>query len=173
MFFDDQGRIYHGERLGRRLPSTDVHGDLAIVEVPKPPIVQPLEMQLIRPDRLAPGTEVWSIGRGSEWLVQVRAGAYLQPDPSTSTLLFEDLRTPRGSSGGPVVGVNGLIGMIITTSDAMGITRAFRADRIRETLMAWQIPVNFLRADTYSVSPAPRAASSPARRQKEWQQRSG
>jgi hypothetical protein len=113
IFYADQAHPQAATVLDLRLPPT--YGDLAVLEVKKPGfrMSQP-PVASLPPTQ---GERAWRIGKQHGWTPGNVPGAFTGTE-RTIWLGFDNLDTPRGSSGGPIVVEQGLVGMV--TDDQSG-----------------------------------------------------
>lgn len=137
-----------GSVLPHRWPSIDHGGDVAVVEVGLPSGgSQPRVVRVVDGQQLIRGAAAWQIGRGEQAVVPLVAGLFLRIDPALPNLYeLENIFAPPGTSGAPVFGELGFVGMILLRDHGTGVTRVFRSDRILEVLRFWEVPTNFLLA---------------------------
>ncbi|HEV2986794.1 MAG TPA: serine protease, partial [Candidatus Angelobacter sp.] len=125
-FYGDQGNSYSAQVLATHMPTPH---DLAVLTVPSPPGFQWIR-KCLATAKLTRGTSVWSIARGEEWMVQGRPGAVASDRPSADQIIqLDEMKVMRGSSGGPAVSNDGIIGMILT--DSADNTKALTIDFIK------------------------------------------
>ncbi len=162
IFFAEQGRRYPARRLEElRIPPAQ--GDLAVIEVARPPAFRPARITIIDPGDVADAAPIWNIGRTERWLVPTSPGGFQGIDVQTNHLMVEDLPTPPGSSGGAVLTERALLGMTLRDSGAQRITYVFRGDRLVEVFQRWQLPVNLVqRSAAAAATPAPAPAPTPS-----------
>ncbi|MFZ7124808.1 MAG: S1 family peptidase [Desulfobacterales bacterium] len=139
-FFDDPGRSHQGELLDTYLPPPQ---DLGVVRIRKPDGVSwepkaaaavEKELEGIR------GTEVWFVGRAGDWYVPTLPGRVNSDRPDLNSILSIDINTVMpGTSGAPLIGSSGIIGMIIQ-DEAGGVARAVSIQAIRRAVEAWRFP---------------------------------
>jgi Trypsin-like peptidase domain len=116
-FFERQGVEVVGKLQNVNLPST--RGDLTVILAPKPSkfsfssVAQSLT-PVTPTDR---GLEVWPIGRANAWNVPVTPGRVSRVNPVDGHIIVEGLDVRRGSSGGPLVSKDGIVGMIVADGD--------------------------------------------------------
>ncbi|MEH2546044.1 hypothetical protein V1283_002689 [Bradyrhizobium sp. AZCC 2262] len=105
--FVDRGHPVTPKVLEQRIPPEE--GDLAVLEVQHP------DFSMIKfPVAKIPiprATKAWRIGRDRSWVPDPQTGTYFGR-ARTIWLRFADLDTPPGSSGGPVLSDQGLVGMV-------------------------------------------------------------
>jgi hypothetical protein len=113
IFYADQAHPQAATVLDLRLPPA--YGDLAVLEVKKPGfrMAQPPVASL----PLTQGERAWRVGKQRGWTPGNVPGAFSGTE-RTIWLGFDNLDTPRGSSGGPIVVERGLVGMV--TDDQSG-----------------------------------------------------
>ncbi len=113
VFFADQAHPQIATVLDLRMPPA--YGDLAVLEVRKPGfrMAQPP----IAPLPLTFGERAWRVGKQRGWTPGNLPGVFTGTE-RTIWLGFDNLDTPRGSSGGPIVVAQGLVGMV--TDDQSG-----------------------------------------------------
>lgn len=106
------------------------YGDLAVLHFAAPnwPALPALPVAKLP---IARGTKAWRIGKEEGWVPTNRPGVYVGRQ-KTIWLGFDNLDTPRGSSGGPIVTNEGLIGMV--TNDQSGRGYVLPVDQIIDFL---------------------------------------
>jgi hypothetical protein len=109
-FFLNQGSQVEGRLEGVGLPKG--RGDLAVILVPNPGLA-PLVTEAI--DLIPPvrGDRVWVVGRAGGWNIPASPGVVAESDPFSQRIRVENLGARVGSSGGPLVSGNGIVGMIV------------------------------------------------------------
>ena len=158
-FFQDQGNEYQGALLTTHLMQSA--GDVAVIRVQAP---SGLSWQTAARSGVAAerGDDVRFIGVQGQWLVPFKPGAVNSVDPS-GTIRFEGLAIRTGTSGAPLVGDKGILGMIIVDNDVYGlatpidiIERAFREWSYPWDLVTWVPPPAQVQAPRpTAVAPAP------------------
>jgi hypothetical protein len=112
-FFENQGSQIKGKLETVRLPKE--RGDLAVILVPKPGFVS-FVTEAIDTTPVSRGLPVWLIGRAGEWNIPAAPGVVAKID-WYNQIQVEGLAARVGSSGGPLVSSNGIIGMIVRDND--------------------------------------------------------
>ena len=107
VFYSDQGHPQPATVLDLRLPPAD--GDLAVLEVKKPGFRMAQSPVAALP--LTQGERAWRVGKQRGWTPGNVPGVFTGTE-RTIWLAFDNLDTPRGSSGGPIVVEQGLVGMV-------------------------------------------------------------
>ena len=153
-FFQDQGKPYQGDLL------LDTHlvqaeGDLAVIRVPPPPGFswQTAARSSVAAER---SDDIRFIGMDMQWLVPVRPGAVNTVEPNHA-IRFEGLTIRPGTSGAPLIGDKGIVGMIIS-DDVFG-GRATPIDLIERAVRGWNYPWQLT---TWSPPPPAVPVSPPA-----------
>jgi hypothetical protein len=113
-FFENQGSQIRGKLETVRLPKDS--GDLAVILVKNPGFVS-LVTDAIDARPAARGLQVWLIGRAGDWNIPTSPGVVAQIDTFTQRLQVEGLAARVGSSGGPLISSNGIVGMIVMDND--------------------------------------------------------
>jgi len=113
IFYADQAHCQAATVLDLRLPPA--YGDLAVLEVRNPGFRMTQTPVASLP--LTQGERAWRIGKQRGWTPGNLPGAFTGTE-RTIWLGFDNLDTPRGSSGGPIVVEQGLVGMV--TDDQSG-----------------------------------------------------
>lgn len=157
VFFDNQGSEVAGTLQTVSLPRD--HGDLAVI-LAKPPPSLKIITEALSPVPAARGQPVWLIGRGGAWNVPVVPGIISQVDAFDGHIEVEGLGARVGSSGGPLIAKDGIIGMIVADSDLA--TKAIPIGPIErmvggEWRYAWQLGLS--RHDPVNV-PGPYAGQA-------------
>jgi hypothetical protein len=145
IFYQDQGKEYEGDVLTTHLVKAE--GDVAVVRVKPPPGFswQAAARSGVTAER---GDDVRFIGVEGQWLVPVKPGAVNTVDPNHA-IRFEGLPIRTGTSGAPLVGNKGIVGMI-TTDDVFGF--ATPIDVIERAIRGWNYPWQLT---TWSPPPPP------------------
>jgi Trypsin-like peptidase domain len=113
-FFENQGSQIRGKLETVRLPKDS--GDLAVILVKNPGFVS-LVSEAIDARPATRGLRVWLIGRAGDWNIPASPGVVAQIDSFTQRLEVEGLAARVGSSGGPLVSAEGIVGMIVMDND--------------------------------------------------------
>ena len=116
VFFVDQGKEYQGALLDTYLGETE--GDLAIIRIP-PPLGFSWKTAALSSVTVERGDDVRFVGLAGRWDVPVRAGGVSGTEPN-GDIRFENLTIRDGTSGGPLIGNKGFVGMIVQHSDVYG-----------------------------------------------------
>lgn len=118
-FYEDQGSEVIGTlQLGTLAPKS--RGDVAVILAPWPDrmaFVSAAQADTVP----ARGDDVWVIGRGRKWNVPVNPGRISDQDPVDRHLEVEGLSVTGGSSGGPLISKEGIVGMV-TKDDPSSFT---------------------------------------------------
>jgi hypothetical protein len=133
-FFDRRGKMYRAELLGTH----DAARDLAVLTVPPPAGVTWTKKCMAGPEKQKRGVSVWSIGLVQDWKIPVEPGHVASETSIDGMLDLEGTVVQPGSSGGPVVSDDGIIGMI--EQDSVGNTRALSIDFIKRDFQGWKHP---------------------------------
>ncbi len=146
-FHSDQGHPRAATLLDLRLPPEQ--GDLAVLELPVPPHYLPEWPPTASTSDLLPGTRAWRIGKQQRWVPAATPGVFVGLQ-GTIWLGFDDLDTPPGSSGGPVVTEQEIAGMVITGDVPSGPpSSVLPIETIAIKLKLWQLPWNLSHAATF------------------------
>ena len=113
-FFENQGSQIRGKLETVELPRD--RGDLAVILVQKPGFVT-FVTEAIDATPAARGLPVWLVGRAGDWNIPITPGAVAQIDSFTNEIQVEGLAAQVGSSGGPLISSNGIVGMIVRDND--------------------------------------------------------
>lgn len=133
VFYSDQGKPYSAEVLGTH------EGDLAVLRVAAPPVLQWARSCVAGSDKQNRGTSVWFVGKGDKWSVPVNPGAISSERPDTKSLLeIDGLSVSPGTSGAPLIASTGIVGMI--QNDSAYDTRALTIDFIQRAIQQWNYP---------------------------------
>lgn len=135
--FTNRGHPLSAQLLEPRMPPQ--YGDMAVLEVHLPNIPAFPRVAVARLP-IPEGTEAWRIGKQEGWTPSNRPGVFVGRQ-RTIWLGFDNLDTPRGSSGGPILTNDGLIGMV--TDDQSGRGYVLPIDTITEFLAVQGLPSNF------------------------------
>ena len=112
------------------------------------------------------GDTVWPIGRGGTWSVPVNPGRISSQDPVDRHLEVEGLSVTVGSSGGPLVSKEGIVGMIVEDNPSLISVRATAIEVIEsfvhdEWNFDWSIvKVNADRTSATPIAPHMRSEAS-------------
>ena len=159
-FAADPARAFSANLLPVRLPLAG--GDLAALEISVPPSFPAPTMPIEPSYELEVGTSTaWRIGKMGRFVPPLlpgqfvgRRGAYL--------LEFDDLDTPEGSSGGPIVSARGLVGMVISTAGFGSVSQVLPSDTIGGKFREWHLPWSFRSAPAAAAPEAAPRPSTPA-----------
>src|SRR5262249_32286410 len=113
-FFENQGSRIKGKLQTVRWPKES--GDLAVILVQKPGFVS-FVTEAIDPKPAARGLPVWLVGRAGEWDIPVSPGVVASVNLYSNQIKVERLDARVGSSGGPLISPNGIVGMIVRDSN--------------------------------------------------------
>jgi hypothetical protein len=102
--------------------------------------------------RISEGTEAWRIGKEQGWTPSNRPGVFVGRR-KTIWLGFDNLDAPRGSSGGPILTNDGLIGMV--TDDQSGLGYVLPVDTIKEFLTSQGVHWGLTDNVTPPIPPTP------------------
>jgi len=146
VFYTDQAHPQTATVLDLRLPPA--YGDLATLEVRKPGFR--MAQLPVAPLPLTQGERAWRVGKQRGWTPGNVPGGFTGTE-RTIWLGFDNLDTPRGSSGGPIVAEQGLVGMV--TDDQSG----------RALVLPLNIIANFFREKglPWGLNGSPQVSSSP------------
>jgi hypothetical protein len=150
--FINRGHPLSAQLLEPRIPPQ--YGDMAVLEVHLPNIPAFPRVPVARLP-IREGTEAWRIGKQEGWTPSNRPGVFVGRQ-RTIWLGFDNLDTPRGSSGGPILTDDGLIGMV--TDDQSGRGYVLPIDTITEFLAAQGLPWDLANS---GEAPRPPDASRP------------
>jgi uncharacterized protein YecT (DUF1311 family) len=109
-FFRTQGSQVQGKLETVRLPHGS--GDLTVILVPRPAYATAVKAA-IDPKPVIRGTNVWLVGRVGNWNIPASPGIVAQTNPFTGKIQVEGLAARAGSSGGPLISNDGIVGMIV------------------------------------------------------------
>jgi hypothetical protein len=146
-FYDRIGKLYDAELLGTH----DTARDLAVLTVSAPLGVEWAKECLAGAERQKRGTPVWFVGRDREWKPSVSPGRLLAGPSLDGLLEIDGMSVKPGSSGGPAISDNGIIGMIET--DSAENTRILSVDFIKKALEEWHHPWDLLVHDSPPTVP--------------------
>jgi peptidoglycan hydrolase-like protein with peptidoglycan-binding domain len=153
-FYREQGREYEATLLQLRIPQNQ--GDLAVLEVPQPSDFLPNWPKMVPLFSVKPSTRAWRIGKQARWIPAISPGIYVGPQ-NGAWMGFENLDTPRGSSGGPIVTEQGVVGMVVADGGDAGVpSYVLPIETIGAHAVNWQLPWNLASPD----SPGPSATAS-------------
>ena len=157
IFRGDQGHRYDAELLDLQL--LPERGDLAVLQLPKPPSFRAAWPSVADADALVPGVRAWRIGKVERWIPATVPGEFV--GRSALWLAFDNLDTPRGSSGGPVVTQDGIVGMVVAEGGMTGVpSDVLPIGTIEGVLREWQLPWN-LRSDHKAPVAEPPSVAAP------------
>jgi Trypsin-like peptidase domain/PAN domain len=132
IFYEDQGNEYQGAVLNTHLIKSE--GDVAVIRVPSRFSWQAAARSGVAAER---GDNVRFIGVQGQWIVPARPGAINGIEPN-GTIRFEGMAIRTGTSGAPLVGDKGILGMIIKDDDIYGL--ATPIDVIERAFRQWSYP---------------------------------
>jgi len=141
-FYDHQGTPFDATIVGTH----DVAHDLAVLAVVPPQGFEWKKHCLGKPTEQKLGTEVWYVGKTGNWNVPVSPGHIANEEIIDGVLNVETLAILPGSSGGPLVGPSGIVGLILT--DDAANTRALSINYVRTIFKNWNHPWEIDSADT-------------------------
>jgi Trypsin-like peptidase domain len=135
-FYSDRGHPVTAHLLELRMPAP--YGDFALLEVTKPGF-RVASFQ-IAPLPLAQGTRAWRIGKQRGWTPGNLPGVFIGTE-RTIWLSFDNLDTPRGSSGGPIFVEQGLVGMVTDDQSGRALVLPINiiANFIKEQGQPWKL----------------------------------
>jgi hypothetical protein len=150
-----------------RLPRD--RGDLAVILVQKPGFVS-FVTEATDAAPAARGLPVWLVGRAGDWNIPASPGIVAQIDSFTNQIQVEGLAARVGSSGGPLISSNGIVGMIVRDNDLY--TEATPLEPIQMQVRekwhyAWQLIAGPIpkptppRIESPAVSPPPGPGATP------------
>ncbi len=158
IFYYDQGKEYQGDVLDTHLLKSA--GDVAVVRIQPPPGFSWRRDALANAPAVR-GDDVWFAGLQGAWYVPVRPGAISSIEPG-GEIRFEGLAIRPGTSGAPLIGKSGILGMIVKDDDVFGtatsvdvIARAFR-----DWVYPWQL-ISYSDRPT-ALAPPPQRPPSPS-----------
>jgi hypothetical protein len=109
-FYESQGFEVRGALQSVRMPKD--HGDLAVILVPRQDFVR-YDIAALSEHAPARGMPVWLVGRGGAWNIPTAPGIVAGYDPFGLRIKIENLPAGPGSSGGPLISADGIVGMIV------------------------------------------------------------
>jgi hypothetical protein len=154
-FFRTQGSQVQGKLETVRMPRGG--GDLAVILVPRPGYAAAMKAA-IDPKPVARGTKVWLVGRVGNWSIPASPGTVAQTNPFTGKIQVEGLAARAGSSGGPLISNDGIVGMIV--DDGELYTEATPITIIEKQVRDWGYEWD-LTATSAPVAIAPPSGSAP------------
>jgi hypothetical protein len=151
-FFQDQGSPVHGQLLTTNLSRAE--GDLAMIKVTGPAgltfsLGPQTDVEVKR------GQQVWLIGRNGKWDPNVTPGSV--SGVQFGKIHIENLGARPGSSGGPLLVQEGIIGMLVT--DSQSGTTANPIRDIKRQVEDWGYPWQLTQTAPTSPSPKDLAAA--------------
>jgi len=167
-FFESQGSSVRGEL--QTVHSARDRGDLAVILAPRPEFVSYLT-DSIAAEPVARGHRVWLVGRAGSWNIPPQPGVVARIDPLTGRIQVDGLPARQGSSGGPLISADGIVGMIVADIELNTEATPIRPimEQVRDDWhYTWQLTSRQPRS---SVSPPPRATPSPEHEQAAIQER--
>ena len=154
-FFENQGTQLPGKLESVRLQRD--RGDLAVILVQNPGFVS-FVRDAVDPMPAARFLQVWLVGRAGTWDVPASPGVGAQVDPFSKMIKVEGLAARVGSSGGPLISSNGIVGMIVMDNELY--TEATPIEPIQiQVRDRWRYP--WLLTAARPISSAPQTASRP------------
>jgi peptidoglycan hydrolase-like protein with peptidoglycan-binding domain len=158
IFHNDQGHPCPAELLP--LEVSQARGDLAVLEIDAPPRWRGRFPTMADVDALTDGTYAWRIGKEGLWIPPINPGELVDRD--TIWMQFDALDTPRGSSGGPIVTADGVVGIVVADGGLTGgFAKVLPISTISAMVHQWQLPWNLRRPGT----PPDQAPAGPAARE--------
>ena len=133
-FFDHQGEMVDAKLLGTH----DATHDLAVLTIPIPQGFRWNKKCLAEADQGRRGSAVWFIGRSQRWDPPFAPGHIVTESPIDWRIRVEGLPVRPGSSGGPLIAVSGIIGLI--QSDSVDDTTALSIEFVRDSFQKWNHP---------------------------------
>jgi hypothetical protein len=138
-----QGNLAPATTLDSSAVSSPIYLDLAVVLVPGAAGRAPGPAPAVALTRSDGGAWSWTIGRQESWELSGIHGGFAGPRVDPERLVFDNLRTPPGTSGQAVATADGIVGMV--TNDGGDLeTWAVAVTRIIERFRAAGHPVNLL-----------------------------
>jgi S1-C subfamily serine protease/tetratricopeptide (TPR) repeat protein len=132
-YFQDQETSYEAKLLG---VSSRAY-DLAVLVAPRPAWLKWHRASRGSEKSVQRGTPVWFIGRGGNWYIPTEAGRL-----NSVTLEFrirvDGLNVMIGSSGGPLLSENGIMGMVLGHEG--DVAEAISIDIIERAFSLWDLP---------------------------------
>jgi hypothetical protein len=137
-YANDGGRMRDAILLEPNLPQGA--GDLAILEAPLPSGNDLQWPAMVPSYQMRPGMRAWRIGKRGRFVPAASPGLFVGRI-GVALLEFDDLDTPSGSSGGPVLGDGGLVGMVVADGGLTGVpARVLPIDTIGAVVKSWGLP---------------------------------
>ena len=137
IFHNDQGHRYAAEPLDLQI--THPEGDLAVLALPRPRSFKFDPPPMADADILVAGTRAWRIGKLKHWVPSSNPGQFV--DRGAIWMTFDELDAPKGSSGGPVVNEDGVVGIIVSDVGSGGdASSVLPIGTIAGVLHGWQVP---------------------------------
>jgi Trypsin-like peptidase domain/PAN domain len=156
-FYYDQGKEYQGDVLDTHLLKSA--GDVAVVRIQPPPGLSWRQDALANAPAVR-GDDLWFVGLQGAWYVTVRPGAISSIEPG-GEIRFEGLAIRPGTSGAPLIGKSGILGMIVKDDDVFGT--ATSVDVIARTFREWVYPWQLTSSsDRPTVTAPPQTPPSPS-----------
>jgi hypothetical protein len=118
-FFNRQGQDVSGRLQTKRLRPDS--GDLAVILVRNPGFVS-IKKEAIDTVAVERSRDVWAVGRRGEWDIPPAPGKVKGTHPITHRIFVEGLAVGAGSSGGPLISRNGIVGMIVADGNSIEAT---------------------------------------------------
>jgi hypothetical protein len=151
-FYDLQGTMFAATLIGTH----DVAHDLAVLTVAPPPGFQWKKDCLGRAEERKRSSEVWFIGKSQHWVVPVNPGRVASEEIIDGLMDLEALQIQPGSSGGPLVGSSGIVGIVLR--DAEDNATALDITYVKSYFKRWNHPWDLV---TAAAAPASVAQASP------------
>jgi hypothetical protein len=133
-FFSDSNKKYSSVLLSTYLTSSQ--GDVAVLRVAKPQGLN-WKRDVEATSDTKRDSEVWFVGRLTEWYVPTRAGQVNQVDNS-GQIAVDDLHVLPGTSGAPLISRDGIVGMVVV--DGPDGARATPMRVIQTAFERWNYP---------------------------------
>jgi hypothetical protein len=150
-FYQNQGVEVPGVlQLATSAPTS--RGDVAVILVPWPNRLT-IANQASIVDPVAKDDSVWLIGKGGAWEESGRPGRIVSQDPVDRHLEFEGLNVAVGSSGGPLISKDGIIGMIVADDPSERLAKATSIEVIQKLVRdEWHYDWSLAHVNLTSIS---------------------
>ena len=131
-YFSRRGEIFDAKLLA----TSSAENDLAVLRAPVPDGLS-WRKEAVSPDEAERAMPVWFVGRTGDWYVPSSPGA-VNGIGLDNRIAADNLNVQVGTSGAPLIGENGILGMIV--EEAGGIAYALPIAYIEQAFRIWNHP---------------------------------
>jgi hypothetical protein len=149
-YFQDQGHKIAADILETSSPDLD----LALLEAPLPAEVS-WHRDSLSATEPARGLRLWFVGRTGFWDIPAQPGTMSKVSTTKPEMQIEGLNVEVGTSGSPLIGETGIVGMIIRDTGTVAIATPITA--IKNAMMEWNLPFELAEAHP-NISPWPQTS---------------